>query len=64
MVNEVYRIGLCVFVIDLQGTNSRRVVNRWILEAAHLLALFASKSQKLNVHLDVVPRNLLLLRLV
>jgi len=37
--------------------------NGGITEAAHLLPLFANESQELNIHLDVMPRNLFLVAL-
>lgn len=57
MIDEVDRIGLCMFFIDFQGANAGRIIDRRILETAYLLALFSNKSQELDVHLDMVTRD-------
>ncbi len=61
MVNEIDGVCLRVFLIDLKGAKSGCIVDRVVLEPADLFASFSSKSQKLNVHLDVVSWHLLLI---
>ena len=48
-----------MFFIDLERPNAGRVINGRILEATCLLALLSDKSQELDIHLDMVTRNLL-----
>ena len=43
------------------GGDPRCIIDGCVLEAAHLLTLFANESQELDVHLDVMSRNLLLI---
>ncbi len=59
VVDEVDRVGLGMFFIDLERPNAGRVINGRILEATCLLALLSNKSQELDIHLDMVTRNLL-----
>ena len=60
MVDEVDRIGLGVAIIDLQGTNTGRIIDGCVLEAPdYFTAVFSFERQELNVHLDVVAGNLL-----
>jgi hypothetical protein len=54
VINEVYRACLSMFLIDLEGANSGRVIDRGVLEPTHFLAAFPFESQKLNVHTGVV----------
>ena len=61
MIDEVDGMCLRMFVIDSKGPDTSRIVDRCVLETAHLLAAFPSKCQKLDVHLDMMPRNLLLI---
>jgi len=63
MVHEVYGVGLRVLFIDFQSSHSCSIINCGVLKAAHLFSLFTFESQELDVHLDVVPRNLFLIAL-
>ena len=47
-----------MFFIDLKRANAGGIVNGRILEAAYLLALLSDESQELDVHLDMVTRDL------
>jgi len=62
---NVPRWGVClrVFIIDLEGANSRRVVDRRVLEKADLFAALPSEGQELNIHLNMMTRNLFLVTL-
>lgn len=61
VVNEVYGVGLGVLFIDFQGSHTRGVINGRELKAANLLTSFAFESQELDVHLDMMTRNLFLI---
>ena len=61
VINEVDRACLRMFLIDLEGANSGCVVDRSELEAAYIFSTFSFESQKLNVHLDMMPWNLFLI---
>lgn len=63
VINEVDRACLRMFLIDLKGTNSGRIINRGELEPAHFLAAFSLEGQKLDVHLDVMSWHLFLIAL-
>jgi hypothetical protein len=63
VVCEIYSIGLDVPFVHLQRPYTRCIINRRILKAADLLALFAFESQKLNIHLDMMTGHLLLVSL-
>ena len=63
MINEVDRVCLRVFVVDLKCPDTCRIVDCGVLEPAHLLAAFPLKGQELDVYLDVVTWNLLLISL-
>ena len=58
VIDKVLPVGLCIF-IDLECPNAGSVINGCILEATCLLALLSDKSQELDIHLDMVTRNLL-----
>lgn len=60
VVNEIDRVHLRVFLIDFEGTNTCGVVDRRILEPAQLLSAFSFESQKLNINLNMMIRNLFL----
>ena len=60
MIDEVYCISLSVLLIDLQSADARRVIDGSILETPHLFALISNECQELNIHLNVVTRNLIL----
>ena len=59
VIEDVYGVGLCVTLIDLQGTYAGRIVNGCILETADILTAFSVEGKELDVHLDMVARNLL-----
>ena len=61
VVNEVDRVCLRMFLANLEGANSGRIVDRCVLETTDLFAVFSSESQKLNVHLNVMSWHLLLI---
>jgi len=63
VIDEVDRVGLCVFIIDLECPDARRIVDGRILETPDLLAAFTDKGKELDVHLDVMPRNLFVIAL-
>ena len=63
MIHEVDCIGLGVPFVHLQRPHPCCVVDRRILKAADLLALFAFESQKLNIHLGMMAGHLLLVSL-
>ena len=63
MINEVDRVCLCVFVIDLQSPDTCCIVDCWVWESAHPFAAFSFKVQELDVYLDVMSWNLLLITL-
>lgn len=58
MINEVDRVGLGMLVVDLGRANTSGVVNGGILEAAYFLVFPSNKSQELNIHLDMVTKDL------
>ena len=62
-VDEVDRVCLIVAVVDFQGANARRIVNRRVLVALDGLAVFAFELQELNVDLDLMTRYLFLVSL-
>lgn len=61
MINEVDRVCLRVFVVDLQSPDTCRIVDCCVLEPAHALAAFSFKGQELDVYLDVMSWNLFLI---
>lgn len=58
VIDEVDRVCLSVLFVDFQGANAGCVIDCSILEPACLLALFSDESQELDVHLDMMTRNL------
>ena len=63
MINEVDRVSLRVFKEDSECPEPRRVVDRRILEASNFLTLLSNGSQELNIHLDMVTRDLFVVAL-
>ena len=63
VVNEVDRVCLRMFLVDLEGANSGCVVDRCVLKPTDLFAAFSFEGQDLNIHLDVMSRHLLLIAL-
>ena len=61
VINEVDRACLRVFLVDLKGPNSCRIIDRGELEAAYFLVAFSFECQKLNVNLDMVSWHLFLI---
>jgi len=58
VVNEVDGAGLSVFVADPGRPHPGCVINRRELETSDLLSTFSLERQKLDVHLDMMARNL------
>ena len=58
VVDEIDGARLGMLLVDLERPHSRYVINGCELEAPDLLAVIAPKRQELDVHLDVVARNL------
>ena len=63
VIDKVDRVCLCVLVVDLKLSDTCRVINSGILKAPDFLATFAYEGEKLDVHLDVVARHLLVVTL-
>lgn len=63
VIDEVDRVGLCVFVVNLERPDARRVIDSCILEPADFLASHTSEGEELDVHLDVMTRHLLVVTL-
>jgi hypothetical protein len=63
VIDKVDRVGLSMLVIDLEGPDTRSIVDGGILEASYLLAALADEGEELDVHLDVMARNLLVVTL-
>ena len=61
MINEVDGVCLRMFFIDLERANPSCIVDCCILESANLFTAFSFEGQKLNVHLNVMPRHLFLI---
>lgn len=61
VVNEIDGVCLRMLLVDLEGPNSGRIVDRCVLKTTNLFALFSLKGQKLKVHLNVMPWHLLLI---
>ena len=62
-IDEVDRIGLCVFVVDFERPDARRIVDVGILEPPDFLAALTSKGEELDVHLDVMTWHLFVVAL-
>ena len=58
VIDKVDRVSLGMFFIDFKCTNAGGIVNGRILEAAYFLALLSDESQELDVHPDMVTRDL------
>jgi hypothetical protein len=56
----VDRAFLGMSLVDLQCAHSRRIVDRRVLISAHRATAFPLQSQELDVHLDVMARDLFL----
>lgn len=63
VIHEVDGIGLVVAFVDLQRTDSCRIINGRVLKTPSLGARFIYESQELDVHLDLMPGNLLVVAL-
>ena len=63
VIDEADRVSLGMLLVDFECTNTRSVINSSILEAAYLLALLSEESQKLDVHLDMMTRDLFVVAL-
>lgn len=58
VIDEVDRVGLSIFFTNLERTNAGGIVIGRILEPAYLLAPLSDESQELDIHLDMVTRDL------
>tara|TARA_R110001592_G_scaffold197769_3_gene445788 strand:- start:5541 stop:6158 length:618 start_codon:yes stop_codon:yes gene_type:complete len=58
MINKVNRVSLCMFGVNFECSDPGRIVDRSILEASGFLPLLSYESQELNVHLNMMPRDL------
>ena len=54
VIDEVVRVCLCLFVVDLERPDTRCVIDRGILEPSYFLAALANEGQELDIHLDVM----------
>ena len=63
VIDKVDRVSLGMLLVDFECTNTRSVINSSILEAAYFLALLSDESQKLDVHLDMMARDLFVVAL-
>ena len=63
VVDTIDRVGLRMLLVDFQGTNPCGVIDGSILETTNHFALFSNECQELDVHLDVMPWNLLIVAL-
>ena len=63
VIDEIDGIGLCMFYIDFECADTSGIIDGRILEAAYLLALLPDESQKFNIHLNVMARNLFVVTL-
>lgn len=63
VIDEVDRVGLSMFIIDLESPDARSVVNGCILEPADLLAALSDEGEELDVHLDVMTWHLFVVTL-
>lgn len=61
MIKEVDRVCLRVLFLDFKRPDTGRIVDCRVLKTAHLLAAVPFEGQELDVHLDVMARNLLLI---
>ena len=57
VIDEVDRVGLCVFVVDLERPDAGGIVDRGILEPADLLAALASEGEELDVERNFRERD-------
>lgn len=58
VIDKVDRVDLGMSFINLECANPCCVISCGVLKAAHLLTHFTNESQELNVHLNVVTRDL------
>ena len=58
MVDKVDGIGLSVTFVDFQSPYPGSIINGRILKTANLLATITYECQELDVHLDMVARDL------
>ena len=63
VIREIDGVGLGVLFLDLQGANARCIIDGCVLETTYLLTFFTDESQKLNIHLNVMTRDLFLIAL-
>ena len=63
VIDEVDRVGLGMFFIDFERSDASGIINGCILEATCFFALLSDESQELNVHLDMVARDLFIVTL-
>ena len=58
VVDKVDSVCLVVSFVELKRTDACHVVDGGILKATDLLGAFSVERQKLDVHLDMLPRDL------
>ena len=63
VVDKVDGAGLSVFLVDLERTNTRGVIDSSELKRANFLTVFSFESQELKVQLNVVVWNLFVVAL-
>ncbi len=61
VVDEPDGVFLCMSGINFQGPDAGCIVNRCVLVTLQLKAAFINKSQKLNINLNVMTRDLFLI---
>ena len=61
LVDKIDGIGLGMALVDFQSPHAGCIINCRILESADLFALLSFECQKLNIHLDMVTRYLLVI---
>ncbi len=64
MTDKVDHVGLYVFVVNLERSDTHSVVNSDILKAVDFLTALADESEELEVYLDVMSWHLFVVRLV
>ena len=58
VIDKVDGVSLSVTLVDFQSPYAGSVINGRILKAANLLASITYECQELDIHLDVMARNL------
>ena len=63
MIDEGNRVGMRLFVADLERSYADRVINSAVLEPAEFFAALADEGEELDIRLDVTVRQLLIVTL-